>query len=111
MPRFSSKARKVFDLIMYKTDIESANSMLSELTTPVDINSAKLWIANYYLVFYQRDVFLKIIKEVEENIRLNPDNYFQYYITNFYFFYYSGFNSPSINKLYFLNIYFILKGK
>ena len=97
MPRFSSKAKKVYDLIWYKSDIKSANALVSELTTPVDIIFAKFWTATYYLIFFQRDLYLKILKEVEENIKSNPDELFQYHIKSFYFFYFSGFNSPTVS--------------
>ena len=83
MPRFSSEAKKIFDLIWYESDIQKANTLLSNLTEPIDICFAKTWIATYYLIFYQRDLVLKILKEVEENIRYNPDNLLQFSIFSF----------------------------
>ena len=97
MPRFSSKAKKIYDLIWYNSDIQSANALVSELTTPVDISSAKISIASYYLIFFQRDLALKIIKEVEEINISNSDYFFQFSIKSFYILYFSGFNSPTVS--------------
>ena len=97
MPRFSSKAKKVIDLIMYKTDIESAIALVKDLTTPFDLCFAKILIAYYCVVFFQRDLALKNLKEAEEIIKQNPDNFLLYYIKCTYLFYFLGVNSPLVS--------------
>lgn len=90
MPRFSSKAKQVFDLIMYKTDIQSAIDLINELTVPFDICFAKICLLFYYLTFYKYDLFLRNLKEVEEINKINPDDFILFNIKNYYFIFYSG---------------------
>ncbi len=53
MPRFSAKAKEIWDEIWYNTDIAKAKSLLKELKDPLDIAIGKGFIAIHYLMFQQ----------------------------------------------------------
>jgi tetratricopeptide (TPR) repeat protein len=88
MPRFSAKAKEIFDAIFYHTDIVKANELLEELEDPLDIAFGKLFIAWEYWQIKQTGKLLEIITEVEnENKRLN-DQFIQFKINFLYYAYY-----------------------
>ena len=94
MPRFSSRAKKVADLITYKTDIQTANELINELSTPFDIIYCKFCIIFYYINFYSNELLFKNLKEAEEiqnkYFKDNPDNFLFFLIKYCYFLYYVG---------------------
>lgn len=96
MPRFSSQGKKIFDLIYYNGDIQSANKLIDELTSPFDKCFAEFSCAFYYVSFYNRDSTLEKIRELEKFNKSNPDIIFLYFIKMGYFFYYIGFNNNPV---------------
>ena len=90
MTRFSKKAKKIFDLIWYKADIEQSKILFKELTIPLDIAFVKIWFAYYYFMFFKTDLALAELKESDEIIRSNPDKLNSFCINWLFFFYYQG---------------------
>lgn len=98
MPRFSAKAKEIWDEIWYNTDIVKANELLEELKDPLDIAFGKLFIAYYYAFFQQQGEYLELLTEIEnENTRLQ-DQFLRFIINWYYCMYYMGFNVPIVSK-------------
>ena len=53
MPRISSNAKKIFDLIIYQADINEANEVIENLDESLDKAFGKVWLAYYFLCFYK----------------------------------------------------------
>ena len=66
MPRFSAKAKKIFDLVWYKGDIGQSKILFKELTTFSDITFAKIWLAGYFFMFFRPNLGLAELKNLEE---------------------------------------------
>ncbi len=92
MPRFSSQAKKIFTLIWYKADIEQSKGIFKELTSNIDITSAKLWFAYYFFTVQQPDFGLQELKEAEQINRSHPDTFNSFTINWHYFYYFIGFH-------------------
>ena len=95
MPRFSKKAKKIFDLIWYAKyplDIEQWKIMSKELTSSLDIAFAKIWFSFYFFAFLKLDLALKELKDSDEINNSNPDNFISFQINWLYFYYYTGFH-------------------
>lgn len=107
MPRFSPKAKKIFDLIWYKIDIEQSQIICKELTNPIDIIFAKIWIV-YGITAINIGLALAELKELEDLNLANPDNFNSYFINCLYFHYYAGYYNPMISielaEKYFMNL-------
>ena len=54
MTRFSDKAMEVFEQWFYHSDIKEMMRLTDDLTDPLDITFAKLWIASWGVI-YQKD--------------------------------------------------------
>ena len=98
MPRFSAKAKEIFDAIWYYTDIVKANKLLEELKDPLDIAFGKLFIASYYLSFQQQGKFLEMITEIENENKRLKDQFIQFTINFWYCNYYMGTSDPIVSK-------------
>ncbi|MHA2248935.1 MAG: tetratricopeptide repeat protein [Candidatus Kariarchaeaceae archaeon] len=98
MPRFSVKAKEIFNVISYHTNIKIANKLLEELKDPLDIAFGKLCIAYYYLLFQQHGEFLEILTEIENENKTLEDQFIQFLINSRYCKYYSGLNNPVVSK-------------
>ena len=79
MSRFSTSAKKIFDLIWYKLDIEQSKIVFKELTNSLDIIFAKIWISYYYFSFFKTDLALKELKESEKINQSRPTNFFSFF--------------------------------
>lgn len=97
MPRFSSVAKKIFDLIWYYYDIEQSKIIFKELTKSLDFAFAKIWFAYYFFTFRKPDIALTELKEAEKINQSNRDDFNSFFITTFHFMYYVGWNSPTVN--------------
>ncbi|MHA2275561.1 MAG: tetratricopeptide repeat protein, partial [Candidatus Kariarchaeaceae archaeon] len=98
MPRFSAKAKEIWDEIWYNTDIVKAKSLLKELDDPLDIAFGKIWISGYLISFQRVDELLELLSEIEnENKQLN-DQFIQFQYNYLYCLYFSGWNSPVVSK-------------
>lgn len=98
MPRFSQKAKEIFEEIWYQGDVNKAKKLTQELKDPRDIVFVKIWLARDLLVFKGETEFLEILSKLEnENKELN-DQFIQFLIYYLYILYYSGFNVPVIDS-------------
>ena len=98
MPRFSARAKEIWDEIWYYSDIEKANKLKEDLRGPLDIAFGKLFIAYYYGLYQQHDKFLAILTEIEDENQLLKDQFLQFMINVYYCRYYKGWNNPIVNK-------------
>ena len=100
MPRFSKKAKTIFDLFWYNTDIKKAKIIFNELTSSSDILFAKIWFIYYNFTFFKPNLALAELKETDEINRNNPDEFYSFFINILYFFHNAGFNyvNPMINR-------------
>ncbi len=105
VPRFSPKAKKIFDMITYKTDIEQSKVLSKELTNPIDIIFIKIWMLFGHFSTINIELALA---ELEDLNLSNPDNFNSYFINCHYFNYYAGYFNPMINielaEKYFMNL-------
>lgn len=97
MPRFSQKAKEIFEVIWYQADVNKAKKLMKELKNPLDIAFGKIWIARDSLVFKRQTEFLKIISKLENESKELKDRFIQFLIYYLYILYYSGFNAPIID--------------
>ena len=109
MPRFSPNAKKIFDLVWYHSDIEQSKIICNELTYPIDIVFAKIWIVHgLSAINLSNRLDLARLKELEELNLSNPDNFNSFIINCLYFHYYVGYYSPMISielaEKYFMNL-------
>ncbi|MFW9854485.1 MAG: hypothetical protein ACFFFG_05470 [Candidatus Thorarchaeota archaeon] len=98
MPRFSQKAKRIFDLIFYHGDINQARNLLKEITNPLDHAISRVWIAIYLLLFQQFTELQRELAELDEANKLLQDDFLQLMISLHYFAYFMGFNNPVVSK-------------
>ena len=71
MPRFSPRAKKIFDWIWYRMEIEQSKLIIKDLTNPFTITFAKIWIAYSLFLSTKIDLALVELKELETFFYLN----------------------------------------
>ena len=98
MPRISAEAMKVFSLIWYDTDIKQSEKIVKNLTDLNDIAFGKCWLIYYYVGFYEIDLALAKIKELEEMSKLEISFFNNFFIKTISFNYYTGWNSPIVSR-------------
>ncbi|MHA2343067.1 MAG: tetratricopeptide repeat protein [Candidatus Hodarchaeales archaeon] len=98
MPRFSAKAKEIWDTIEYHTDIVKAKSLMKELKDPLDIVFGKLFIASHYAWFSKQGKFLEILTEIESENKKLKDQFLQFMINYWYCQYYMGLGNPIVSK-------------
>lgn len=100
MPRFSEKAMEVFDTIWYNADIKKAKMLIEQLDNPVDIVLGKLLSSFYFLNFFVLNESITLLIEIEKIIKNEDikDQFVLYLFHSLSFYYYSGWEGPSIDK-------------
>ena len=98
MPRFSAKAKELFDATAYQTNILQANKLLEELRDPLDIAFGKSFIADHYFYFQQPSKLLEILAEIENENKKLKDQIIRFMIEINYCWYYMGLSNPIVSK-------------
>ncbi len=98
MPRFSEKAKEIWDTLSYHTDILKANKLLEELKDPLNRTFGKLFITFHYFMFQQQSKFLEILAEIENENKRLKDQFIQFIINLYYCLYYMGGSTPIVSK-------------
>ncbi|MFW9780483.1 MAG: tetratricopeptide repeat protein [Candidatus Heimdallarchaeota archaeon] len=98
MPRFSQKAKRIFDLIFYNGDVYRARNLLKEITNPLDRAISRVWIAFYLLLFQQFTELQRELAELDEANKRLKDDFLQLIISLHYFAYFMGFNNPVVSR-------------
>ena len=99
MPRFSAKAKEIFDIYWYHTDIKRAESLIKELNDPLDIAFGKIWVTNYYGNFKELEKLFMTLSEIENANKDLNDKFIQFMTDTTYCLYYLGwYTNPIVSR-------------
>lgn len=97
MPRFSSKVKKIFDAVLYETNLSKIDNLLTELSDPLDIAYGKHWKAFFSLDFQDRTSFNALLSDIENGNLELKDPILDFHIYRLKFLHNLGWNNPTID--------------
>jgi tetratricopeptide (TPR) repeat protein len=98
MTRFSDKSILVFEQWFYHSDIKEVMRLTGELTNPLDIAFAKIWIVFWGITFEDYQLAFSTLFEIEKINEELKDEFINFQLDLLYCVYYVRINGPVFDK-------------